>query len=444
MRALKTAFTGCMATAIVAATFVCTPTASAASSADSGNPKLWYSFQTGSNVLTGLGQSMTVDQLKKNVNTACSITVQNSSRKTLSGSDVIGTGSYITFGGSNGVTVDEVRAVVYGDVDGDGKVTSSDTDNMTNAALKVDDFARVQKTACVLSDENKQSEDVEVHTASAALLAAKQQAAGVQAIDQNFGDEKLSVKSRSTINSIEEIIQDQQLVGEGIPKGVPSGYAWYAKPLMNTGYKYKSEFPYATLWGQVYDEKEGNPATNSRVQVRNLRTYYLSKSTGNWVKIHDSTSTGIGGTYYTQDFKLKDGSYTKEYTAKDETSNGGGVSATLEEGYCFHFWHGGGQRAKINIDDCAGLYVTAEARLIVDDPSKADDRDQARYIMSIGLDNWCEDDMISVYKANGETPNPCPMMGRFKYVRNYWRSFNSWCYTDNSGDVFDKSVPEIY
>jgi hypothetical protein len=69
-----------------------------------------------------------------------------------------------------------------------------------------------------------------------------------------------------------------------------------------------------------------------------------------------------------------------------------------------------------------GIYVSVEARLITDDPSEPDDRDDARYILSAGGD---------FYTQSGDINNPSSESipagtGRFKFVDRYWRTF-SFC-----------------
>ncbi|MBH8576634.1 hypothetical protein I8752_27325 [Nostocaceae cyanobacterium CENA369] len=62
------------------------------------------------------------------------------------------------------------------------------------------------------------------------------------------------------------------------------------------------------------------------------------------------------------------------------------ISVKTGNGYNFHFWPPG--RASINPIDVMGMFTTVQARLVVDDFNKPDDRSKARYILSMGGDYW--------------------------------------------------------
>ena len=69
--------------------------------------------------------------------------------------------------------------------------------------------------------------------------------------------------------SLEEIISDMTEPHEGRPHGVPSNYDWALKP--RRGAETPPEtWNAAIAWGQLYEWIEGNPATNTRVQIRDL------------------------------------------------------------------------------------------------------------------------------------------------------------------------------
>lgn len=428
-------FTCC---AVIAATsLACIPCTkvSAAKSSSSHKLNVWYDMVARSNVMAGIGTDVTVKELQNKIE-GCTIQVKNESDETLGVNDTVGTGNRIVITAKNGTVLDEVVTVVYGDLDGDGKITDKDVDILSKHALNVKNVSNLKQeathTAGVVDESGVYS------SASSAILAARQHAAGYDVIFQNDGDGQLDY-NRTTVNSVNEIINDQKLLNEGLPHGVPSGYAWYEKSCMSTGYQFKPEFPYLTMWGQVYEDKVGNPATNTMVQLRSMKSYYLSKSTGEWILCCDSDKSGFGGAKYSESFG---GKGTIKYTPRDESSNGGGISVNAGSGYNYHFWHAG-SRGQLVTDDVAALFMTLETRLVVDDTSKTDDRDTARFMVSVGADIWCPDDMINVYYAQDEVPNQCPAMGRFKYVKKYWRAVNSWWAPDNSGDVIRDNPPPI-
>ena len=131
-------------------------------------------------------------------------------------------------------------------------------------------------------------------------------------------------------------------------------------------------------WVQVYEPTTGNPATNTRIQLRNLAAWYLSKSDNEWRQW--SFSEGVEGANYVEDF-VDD----KSKPADLRTEPSGGISTTAGDGYNFHFWSSNG-RVPINPTDIAGTFITMEARLVIDDPNEADDREAAKYLLNVGGD----------------------------------------------------------
>jgi hypothetical protein len=70
-------------------------------------------------------------------------------------------------------------------------------------------------------------------------------------------------------NSITTIIYDMTAPHEGIPHGVPTSYNWASKPRVGWGNNPQG-FQAMTAWGQLYEAVTGNPATSTRVQIRNI------------------------------------------------------------------------------------------------------------------------------------------------------------------------------
>jgi hypothetical protein len=97
----------------------------------------------------------------------------------------------------------------------------------------------------------------------------------------------------------------------------------------------------------------------------------------------------------------------------------GSVSVTAGGGYNFHFWPTDG-RVNIDPSDVGGVFITVEARLIVDDPAKPDDRARARYLLSVGADYW----LSRSAKWDHFKTNDAVGLGRFKYLRVNWQAFN--------------------
>lgn len=100
-------------------------------------------------------------------------------------------------------------------------------------------------------------------------------------------------------NTLEDIIGDNTLPHEGLPHGVPDHYDWQTAP--RKGAQQPPEgWTAAIAWGQLYEWAEGNPASNTRVQIRDMEMYYLSKSDGEWHLLQKSLR--VEGAAYVEDF----------------------------------------------------------------------------------------------------------------------------------------------
>jgi len=213
-----------------------------------------------------------------------------------------------------------------------------------------------------------------------------------------------------SINSVDVIISDMANPHEGHPHGVPTSWDWYSQPVVSHALPTSGYAAY-TCHGQFYEDLQETLATNTRVHIRNLRTYYLSRSLGIWLPLQEGQP--IDGKWFLETHS--DGGIV----ADTRVEASGGISATTgygpSEGRCYHFWPR--DRAVIDPQDIDGIYVTLEARLIIDNPELPDDRHLARYILNVGADYWTTE-------TEGTNSNEAIGLGRFKYVATYWRHFN--------------------
>lgn len=131
-------------------------------------------------------------------------------------------------------------------------------------------------------------------------------------------------------------------------------------------------------WYQVF-EAQGNAATNTRVHVKNLRSYFLLNSTGQWVQVQSVT-----------------GPYTELYTYPFNyvgSQNSTGYRLESDGGKSFkpvypNFMHGY-PSSKYSIpdpSDVKAVLTLLDVRLIVGDPSQPDDREKAVYTINCGAD----------------------------------------------------------
>ncbi len=214
------------------------------------------------------------------------------------------------------------------------------------------------------------------------------------------------------INSVETIIDDMTLPHEGTPIAF-AGWGTLTGPGLDYGNNPPTDWGYALPWGVIFVAKEGNPATNTRVEMRNMRVYVLSKRTNTWRLMGSSTT--VDGSFYNEDFRQ--GNDVKPATMRTEPD--GGVSTTPVWPYAYHFWCCG--RQPFDRADLGGVYATYQARLVVNDTSKPDDRAKARFLAYTGLDYWR--DLTSGWEP-GQPHNGEAGHGRMKYVTSNWRAIN--------------------
>jgi hypothetical protein len=203
---------------------------------------------------------------------------------------------------------------------------------------------------------------------------------------------------------------DMQGSNEGHPHGVPLSYDWANGPFISMGNN-SNGWRAITAWGQIYEAAEGNPATNTRVNIRNMQTYFLQKSTGKWLLLQ-STSTPDGAAY----IENYSGDTNKPADIRYESD--GTISVTAGGGYNFHFYPS--DRGSIDPNDIGGFAVVYQARLIVANASKPDDRSSARYLANAGADYY--PGLTGGWPGSADY-NPGVAGGKMKYVQSNWRSF---------------------
>jgi len=219
------------------------------------------------------------------------------------------------------------------------------------------------------------------------------------------------------VNSLQDIVDDMALCHEALPHGVPESYGWQKCPRVGMGND-PGDFRALMPWGQVYVSEEGNQANNTRVELRHLETYYLSRKDGLW-HLWSSDYT-VEGASYVEDF-VDDISIPAD--VRNEES--GAVSIRCEEGYNYHFWSPSG-RTSIDPTDIAGVFSSCQARLVLHDPALPDDREKSTYMLSVGADYWkALDSEWDQWTTNGDIG-----IGRFRFVTSDWRAYNMHTLTE--------------
>lgn len=236
---------------------------------------------------------------------------------------------------------------------------------------------------------------------------AKQKAAiAIKALFNSGGDIQ-----NPRVNSTQTIVDDMQPPHEGAPHGVPKEYNWAFAPRVGLGNN-PGNFGAMTAWGQVYVAATGNAASNTRIQIREIKSYVLSKRDNKWYLLQSSKE--VDGNAYREDFA---GDISIPANVRREQD--GSISVKVDKGYNYHFWCAC-SKATIDRDNIKGVFTTVQARLVVDNPQKPDDRAQARYLLSMGGDYWLS---LTTKWDNGKT-NADIGIGKFKYVKNQWQAFN--------------------
>jgi hypothetical protein len=213
--------------------------------------------------------------------------------------------------------------------------------------------------------------------------------------------------------NIDEIINDMILPHEGLPHGVPLSVDWSQKPRKGAA-EPGVGWTAAIAWGQVYEWVNGSPATNTRIQIKDLEMYYLSKTDHNWHLLQKAVK--VNGANYVEDFA---GDVNKPANIRIESD--GSISTTCGGGYNFHFWPSSG-RVTIPVNDVAGCFTTVKARIILNDKNGIDDRINAKYLMSVGGDWWLS---LTAPWDNWKT-NWDIGIGRFRFITPEWKSFNMY------------------
>jgi hypothetical protein len=175
-------------------------------------------------------------------------------------------------------------------------------------------------------------------------------------------------------------------------------------------------FQALTNWGQLYIPRSGSTATNTRCQIKNVTTFILKKD-ATWYKVQTGNPQGAA---YVEDFA---NNASMDAGARDETANGGGVSVKAGvsnwAGHNYHFWSTG-SRASIDVNEIVGVFTFCQARLIVDDTAKPDDRATCKNILQMGADWWLgiNGGWLPDWSANSGIGG-----GRSKWVTSDWQYF---------------------
>jgi hypothetical protein len=194
------------------------------------------------------------------------------------------------------------------------------------------------------------------------------------------------------------------------PRGTNTPSWWN---VYNSYYKSDAYWNALIPWIVIFDGV-GNAASNTRVQVRNMKIYMKSKSSGSWVLLQ--TSVGVKGELYPKSLQGSDVSTPNSRTEPD------GSTSILPPGGNLAF-HGWGGFSEIDGSDIEAIFMTLQARLVKDDEAGADDRASAKYLIHVGGDYY-PDTSTRVTDLAPAYYFPGIGVSRAKLVTNDWQAFN--------------------
>ena len=177
----------------------------------------------------------------------------------------------------------------------------------------------------------------------------------------------------------------------------------------------------ATMPWVVIAEGEANKARNAKVQLANIRFFFLRGSTREWVSA--GTSAGVGGDFYFKP-ELARSTGFRSLTAHCDGSTLVGLPRS--DNQLFHgWWNRGRVDIPVPLDDIRAVYVSMQGRLVVADEKAPDDLDKAQIMMQIGADYYPSREV----GWNG-VPAPAIVLSRLKLVTREWQPINALTFSD--------------
>lgn len=239
------------------------------------------------------------------------------------------------------------------------------------------------------------------------------------------------------VNSVDTVIGDMSLENDARLDGIPD-FPWATGPRpaavlmgaapsgarMHSWWRDDSavrrEYKGTELWTAfvqwfVVFEGVGNGARNVRVETRRARSFYLSKSTGQWKLLGEHPGS--------EWFRASKSNLTFADGKVDARTNADGsvaIKVPMKAQYAYHgIWPLGKIDIARVVGDMGALFTTVQARLVVDDPSLPDDRSQAVLLMQSGADYYPN----TKASAKDAVP-PGAGLSRSKRITSSWQSFS--------------------
>ena len=226
-------------------------------------------------------------------------------------------------------------------------------------------------------------------------------------VSASFGSSSLPIQSLKS---------DMTDPHEMLMHGINPDWGWGSRPRIGRGNSVPADWtsPAFVPWGIVAASTNGSLATNARVQIRKMTADF--KYNGRWQRIdYSSTNSELMGAVYT-DYE------TNASVAADLRDHGAdGISVRLpQSGGSFHFMTR--SRFPITSAGIQGVVVKFEARLVVDDPNRTDDRALAKLLALSGGDYWRS---MSAQWNPSTYSNDDFAIGRARLLSNEWTTITS-------------------
>ncbi len=208
----------------------------------------------------------------------------------------------------------------------------------------------------------------------------------------------LMLTSNQALSNVIDDIKADMLLNEAKLLKAPEGPGWTKKANIDMGaaargdatprwwvpddkhYKSPAYWNAVTPWFVMYPG-EMHSATNVRVKISGIKLFILERSTNNWRMIN------INQTEPVWDAHQSHVSPSTARTAVDKRIEPDGkISYKLNSG--LNPIHGGIRKSAIDGSDVKAAYAQLTTELILDDPTKQDDRSKAQILVSVGADYY--------------------------------------------------------
>ncbi|MDO4260145.1 MAG: hypothetical protein Q4C87_11575 [Actinomycetaceae bacterium] len=176
------------------------------------------------------------------------------------------------------------------------------------------------------------------------------------------------------------------------------------------------------LWNALQTWQHATPgpdnrAKNVRIEMRPLKFHILRASTNTWDSYGPYEVSGANWDWGV--------SYTIGEADFRDTGNGNRAVLPLtdldQSTGKPRIYHGWGTPTPFDTGDVKAVHVEMDARLIVDDPTKVDDRHLAEWYMQVGAD-WYPETTTKKDQMGGYFPGVG--LSRAKRITNEWRTFH--------------------